>query len=1085
VNDDDLERAIGDWLLRKESDPALLPGEFAKELPASLRTHFLAELEELAAIDGMATMAPPRDLPRRYGDFRVFGELGRGAMGCVFDAEQVSTGRRVALKVMHGHVARDGQSHSRFRREAQTAASLEHPGIVPVFGFGETDGCAWLAMDRIEGRSLQRLLAAANDARDVDHVRARGFLDDRSRLASSLADAADALAFAHRHGVVHRDVKPANLMCRDDGRLVVLDFGLATARDADAATLTRTGEFLGTPLYMAPEQAVGAENGTAASDVFALGAVLYECLCGRPPVPPGPLATVIDAILNRDPVDPRRIGSAVPAPLARIAMQCLEKDPRDRYASADALAADLRRFAADEEIHAKRSGSLRRSLRRWRRRPRAAAWPAVVVLLVSALVVVFAASWRRAGENLRLRREQDLTKIDELLASAPERLTVFGGASRRFYARLGLGDELGDDMAARSPAAGEALALAEALVGRHPDDVEVLRTLAMTRLDVGDDEASTATAIERLLACPRATAADRMLAAVWHRQRGRVDEARRLRASAPVDDAGVAWWLGFWFQDEQDHAAAIDAFSTALRSPDLGSERRYWALLHRGWCKTCPDVADLGGAADDLLQAAALRPRYGTARLLLAALRCLQARKAEDLAAPVAMVKEVLQAAEPWVHMLTARVLLALAEGGVLQDGPIAFEADYSPIAVLPVPTAFANAFADLGLGLLDEVIRRDPTAFEARLHRITALALLGRSADALVDARALAANGSPARRAAAEVQAARVHLAAGSAARALDAVQRALALTPDDVAARRVEAIAAAHLGDVRRQLAALDAVARRLLALPRETSVFPDAAAMLPETQLARARAMHALGRVEDAVALLREGDFGGPLAGADSARVVLQRSALLAAWGRKDDRVAVAAIANSRSPLRWLAHPEEAAEPSDASARMASWRGWLPVSALARSPADPSLHALLQRSGVMVPPSTAPAGILLRNAASLLTTNEGVASLAAAADRAIAADPRHGDARLLRALVAYVRGEHRSAADLLSASIGEDERDLRARYLLAVVADALGERDLVRRALQRGDGLLTAAEIDAAAAHVPLADRPSATSLLAGPQ
>jgi tRNA A-37 threonylcarbamoyl transferase component Bud32 len=356
-----------------------------------LREPFLRELEELAEIDGLATLAPPRDLPRRFGDFRLLGELGRGAMGVVYDAEQVSTRQRVALKVMHAHVAKDLHSASRFQREAHTAASLQHPGIVRVLGFGETDGAAWLAMERLEGCSLQRLLAAHGVPRDVDHASARALFHDSKNLVRVLADAADALEFAHRNGVVHRDIKPANLVY-GAGRVVVLDFGLAKAFDVDAATLTRTGDFLGTPLYMAPEQAIGAENVTPQTDVYSLGAVLYECLCGRPPVPPGPLAAVIDAILNRDAVDPRRLRPGVPEQLSRIALQCLAKEPERRYATA----ADLGRRPAALRRRQRRARAARR-----RRQPFAggacAGRPAIMALLAVVCIAVLAVviSWRQ------------------------------------------------------------------------------------------------------------------------------------------------------------------------------------------------------------------------------------------------------------------------------------------------------------------------------------------------------------------------------------------------------------------------------------------------------------------------------------------------------------------------------------------------------------------------------------------------------------------------------------------------------------------------------------------------------------------
>lgn len=1066
---DPIEQAIGEWLMRKESEPALLPGEFARDLPAAMRVEFLAELEALASIDGMATMAPPRDLPRRYGDFRMLGELGRGAMGAVFEAEQVSTGRRVALKVMHAHIAGDPQSLSRFRREAKTVASLTHPGIVQVLDFGETAGCAWLAMARIEGWSLQRLIAAHDDVRDVDHAHARKFFADPLRVAEALAGAAEALGFAHRNGVVHRDVKPANLMYTDDGSIVVLDFGLATARESDAATLTRTCDFLGTPLYMAPEQALGARNGTAASDVFALGAVLYECLCGVPPVAPGPLASVIDAILNREPVDPRRRRPGVPAELARIALQCLEKDPRDRYSSADALAADLRRFVAGVEVRARSSSLLRRSLRRWQKRPTSAVLPALALLAVSIAIVVGFVAVRRADENVRLQRHQDLQRIDELLASAPERLTVFGGASARFYARIGLGESPPDPGVGRSSAAAAALDLAEALGARHSGDAEVWRALAMARLDVADDDARTAAVLEHLLACIDARPADRLLAAVWHRQCGREAEAQRLRATVdPADsDPEIGFWLGFWHQDEQDHAAAIAAFTRAIESSELGTERRYWALLHRGWCRTCPDVADFPSAQRDLLQAAALRPRYATASLLLAALQCLDAKKPEDLQEPVRRVQNVLRDAEPWVHVLTARVLLALAEGGTVQAGPVAFGAEFSPIAVMPVAPAFAVAFADLARTLLEGVLTKEPRHFEASLYHTTSLALLGRHGEALAALAPQLAGASKARTATLEVQRARVHLAAGSADRALLAVDRALAVDPDSIAARRIEALAAGHLGDLERRLRALDAAAARLLALPRLVSVFPDAAVVLPEIQLDRARVLHSLGRTDEAVALVRSGDFGGVLAGENGLRVVAQRQALLAAWGDRtfvEDARVVAAV--DGSPLRWLHRRDAPQDATSDAVRVATWRGWLPASAFLR------------------PQRTSPGSLLVDLPAALASPTRLDERLATA-DRLLADDPLHGEARLLRALALHLGGRTRESAEFLARTAAEHEGDLRSRYLLAVAASAIGDRDLLRQALRRRSGTLSARELDLAAALLPLACGPDGTALTAEAQ
>lgn len=1081
ANEDELDRAIGDWLLRKEDDPALLPGDFARQLPPALRSVFLHEIESLADLDVAATQAAPRDLPRRFGDFRILGEVGRGAMGAVFAAEQVSRGRRVALKVMHQHVAGEPQARSRFRREAHTAASLEHPGIVPVLDFGETDGCAWLAMAYVDGRSLQRLIAAARDPRDIDHARARQELGDPRRVAAALADVAEALAFAHDHGVVHRDVKPANLMVDAAGRFLVLDFGLATALDRDAPTLTRTGDFFGTPLYMAPEQAKGAENGTPASDVYSLGAVLYECIAGVPPVAPGPLAAVLDAILRVDVVDPRRRRAEAPEALSRIALQCLEKDPRDRYPSAAALAADLRRFARGEPVTARGSG-VARTLRRWRRRPRRLV-AGVVLVAVLCLAIVF--GWRQNRVAADLQTRLDLQRVDETLARSPERVTAFGGASLRFYARLGLVGMDGRG-SGRSPVAAEALALAEAALQRAPDDLEVRRTLAIARIDVGDDAAASEKAIRSVLAHADCNAADRTMAAVWLRQQGRDDEASALRAPLASTDPDVAYWLGFWHQDEQDHVRAIDAFTRALAGTALSPERRFWALLHRGWCHTCPDVLQLQAAQDDLLQASALRPQHATPPLLVAALRCLLAESEADLAGPVTMVQKALAGAEPWLHVLAARVLLAMAEAGTVASGPLAFGAEFSPVAVLPVRPEFARAFADLALGLLDGVVARAGAETEAQLLRVTALALLGRGGDALQTAKRLRDTWPAANTAAVDLQIARVHLANGSPARALAVLGPVLALDPASIPARRLEALAAAQVGDATRQLAALDALAQRLAAKAREVCVFPDAAAMLPEVQLARVRVLQSLGRVDDARRLLRDGAFGGTLAGADSVRVLAQRRALLAATvGAEANASAPAPTIASSSPLHWLLAPAaalaEAADPADAAVRAALWRGWLPASV--QVAADPRLDPVLQRLGHQVPGNVdaAPFAAVAGNLAALASAPGGAERVLARVEAQLAASPEHEEARLLRAVLLHRSGRDREALDFLRRGGAHVGDDLRVRYLSAVIAQSLGERDVLRTVLRRGGTTLSAKELDLAGALVPIAPRPRGAELL----
>ena len=1079
TTDDELDHAIGDWLLRKEAEPDLLPGTFANELAPALREPFLRELEELAEIDGLATLAPPRDLPRRFGDFRLLGELGRGAMGVVYDAEQVSTRQRVALKVMHAHVAKDLHSASRFQREAHTAASLQHPGIVRVLGFGETDGAAWLAMERLEGCSLQRLLAAHGVPRDVDHASARALFHDSKNLVRVLADAADALEFAHRNGVVHRDIKPANLVY-GAGRVVVLDFGLAKAFDVDAATLTRTGDFLGTPLYMAPEQAIGAENVTPQTDVYSLGAVLYECLCGRPPVPPGPLAAVIDAILNRDAVDPRRLRPGVPEQLSRIALQCLAKEPERRYATAADLADDLRRFVDGNAVLARHDGVVSRSLRRLRRRPAIMALLAVVCIAVLAVVI----SWRQAAQSdtraASLQRVVSTARVDELLGAAPERITVFGGASLRYYSRLGLGEQTIGGASTRSAAAEEALRTAEELVASDPRELEALRVLARARMDVGDDSAATDRAIAALLAHPGVTAGDRMMAAVHARQRGREAEAQRLRAGLDDRDAGVAFWLGFWHQDEQDHDAAIAAFTRALDAGTLPGELRYQALLHRGWCRTCPDVARPVEACDDLLQASALRPRYGTPLLLWAALRCLQARRLGDLDEPVAAVVKVLGGAEPWVHVLTARVLLALAEGGTTQSGPVCFGAEWSPIAVVPVPAAIANALAATALGLLDGVLSKGDS-FEPAFHRVAGLALAGRHADALAAADRLQASSPPARHALVDLQRARVHLAAGSPKLALQALRSALDKDKDLLAAWLLRARVCAHVGDATAQLEATVRAIELLATSARETSVFPDAAVQLPELQLTRARLLADLGRKGEAIELLRKGDFGGALAGEFSLRVRLQRNLLLQQLGA--EALSGVAAPGPSSPLRWL-HGAGAPSDADTSCMLAAVRrDWLPGGTLeAFAARDACCAEQLQVRGLRAPSdvATAPLQVLIANAIALARVPASADAVIERARAESARDGDNGEARLLHALMLHLTHQSEAKAALAAAAQSLPD-DLRVRYLLAVVARQAGDRELLESTLSRGRALLSEHEIDAAAKALPLPEPVRGVTLL----
>ena len=280
-------------------------------------------------------------LPARFGDYELLEELGRGGMGVVYRARQISLGREVALKmILRGQLASNAD-RERFEAEARAAARLDHPGIVPVYEVGEIDGRPYFTMKFIGGTTLAQQLAD-------------GPLPPRG-AATLLARVARAIDFAHQRGVLHRDLKPSNILLDSAGLPHVTDFGLAK-QIADAASLTRTGAVLGTPAYMAPEQAAGARGQVGPhSDVYSLGVILYAMLTGRPPFQAASPVDTVLMVLEQDPVPPRMLNPKADRDLEMIALRCLQKPTDLRYATAAALAKDLEAFLNDESISA-RSG---------------------------------------------------------------------------------------------------------------------------------------------------------------------------------------------------------------------------------------------------------------------------------------------------------------------------------------------------------------------------------------------------------------------------------------------------------------------------------------------------------------------------------------------------------------------------------------------------------------------------------------------------------------------------------------------------------------------------------------------------------
>jgi hypothetical protein len=368
-------------------------------------------LPEVGAAGALVELQPEAPL----GDFRIVREIGRGGMGVVYEAVQMSLGRRVALKVLPFAAALDAKHLQRFKNEAQAAASLHHTNIVPVYAVGTERGVHFYAMQMIDGQNIAALIQELRRERDrsladketrrpgdPDAGRASGSsttkqgdgaVSSSQRLpvsraeffrvaARMIAQAALGLEYAHSVGVIHRDIKPANLLVDARGNVWITDFGLAHF-SADAC-LTQTGDLLGTLRYMSPEQAGGhAALLDQRTDVYSLGATLYELLTLRPIFDGANRQVLLLQILHAEPAPPRSISTAIPTELETIVLKAVAKTPGERYASAQELADDLQRFLEDRPINARRTTMVQRG-RKWLRRHPSVLVSAVVVLIILA-----------------------------------------------------------------------------------------------------------------------------------------------------------------------------------------------------------------------------------------------------------------------------------------------------------------------------------------------------------------------------------------------------------------------------------------------------------------------------------------------------------------------------------------------------------------------------------------------------------------------------------------------------------------------------------------------------------------------------
>ena len=399
-------------------------------------------LPTMRMMAGWSEQTPIKSDVSHLGDFRIVREIGRGGMGIVYEAIQVSLGRRVALKVLQDSAALDPRCLQRFQVEAQAAASLRHPHIVPVFATGSENGIAYYAMQYIECRDLARII---KDLRRDDSIEATwavgckiasrkplfdqgdSFERDVARLARQ---AAMALEHAHANDVLHRDVKPSNLLIDDKGNLWVTDFGLARIRGS--LDLTQTGEAIGTPRYMSPEQALGRRTPLdCRTDVYSLGATLYEILTLATPFSGDDRLDLLRRITQEPPIPPRKIDPRVPAELETIVLKAMAKVPADRYATAADLAADLGRFLDNVPILARRP-SLAKRAGKWMLRHRklmavAGAMGLLLAVALASAMFQYTASLRRYSAVLKAEAARGNLNAD--IANRHRRL-----ASRHLHA---------------------------------------------------------------------------------------------------------------------------------------------------------------------------------------------------------------------------------------------------------------------------------------------------------------------------------------------------------------------------------------------------------------------------------------------------------------------------------------------------------------------------------------------------------------------------------------------------------------------------------------------------------------------------
>lgn len=448
---DSTDARVADLLARAERHPRGLRGVLAEE-GGRLSSRVRARLETLDHLEALVGSEAP--LPERLGAYRITGLLGRGGMGTVFCAFHETLEREVALKVLSPAFSSDARMRQRFRTEARATAALHHQHIVPIYDYGELDGVLFFAMEKVDGVSLDKLIEAARR-------RGRPAMAPLE-AARKFAGVASALAHAHKRRILHRDVKPGNLLVNPDGSLALADFGLSKMLGEQSLGLTGGHSFVGTLLYASPEQAKGEEL-TPGSDLYSLGVTMFEAVTGELPLRAGTAEAMLQELLHGEPRRLRQLRPEAPRDLEAVLDKLGRKNPIERYTDGEALARDLMRVAEGEPIRIRRQSWVMRTWRRVKRNPgMALAVVSVVVLAVLALTLLQA----NVRERARSKVSRHANLLQRAMTAAMREVGPAAGPPGLFEALAGA--PAGDGVPAGR---GEVLAALEEAQRLFPEDV--------------------------------------------------------------------------------------------------------------------------------------------------------------------------------------------------------------------------------------------------------------------------------------------------------------------------------------------------------------------------------------------------------------------------------------------------------------------------------------------------------------------------------------------------------------------------------------------------------------------------------------